>query len=352
MITEKEEVAGAATPTTSENQPLPTVSRQGELIGSYTDYPTERRWARAPHLRLHAHLSQLHCPPLFSPLSVSGQPRQADTMNADRTMLTDRQWIRIEPLLTGKKGDPGRTGNNNRATLEGILHVLRTGCPWRDLPEEQFGKPNTVFKRFRRWVKKGVFHKILLALGSTYDLSVVSVDGTISQVHQHAAGARKFGLTPELSRRAQGIGVSRGGLSTKIMALVDRNGKTVQCLVVPGNRSETPELFNLLEGIPLEYINELLGDKAYDSDDIRDKLAEAGIIATIPPRSNRINPASYDKEHYKGRHLPENVFADMKQFRGIATRYVKLLSSFEGFINLACWYLATKEIQRGPSKYL
>ena len=273
-------------------------------------------------------------------------------MNADRSMLTDKQYRRIEPFLTGKDGDPGRTGNDNRLTLEGILFVLRTGIPWRDLQKNGFGNWNTIFKRFCRWKIAGVFHKIMLALGKAFDLRVVAVDGTISKVHQHATGARRNGLSPQESRTAQGIGVSRGGLSTKILALVDRNGKTVRSMVLPGNRSETPELINLLDGVPLKDIKEMLGDKAYDSNGIRAMLGAAGIIVTVPSRSNRISPQDYDKERYKGRHLVENVFADLKQFRGIATRYLKLVDSFEASINLACWYLATKENRRPPSKYV
>ena len=272
-------------------------------------------------------------------------------MNADRSLLTDEQFARIEEHLTGKKGDPGRTGDNNRLTLEGIFHVIRTGTPWRDIPKE-FGKWNTIYKRFSRWNKAGVFNRIILALGEGFDLSLVAVDATICTVHQHATGARRNGHTPEESRNAQAIGVSRGGLSTKIMALVDRIGKMPHFIVLPGNRGEAPELVNLLHGVSLERINDLLGDKAYDSDAIRRMLADAGIVATVPPRSNRINPASYDKERYKGRHLIENVFADLKHFRGIATRYTKLIGSFEAFINLASWYLATKRNRRGPSKYV
>ena len=273
-------------------------------------------------------------------------------MKPDRTMLTDRQYARIEKYLTGRPSDPGRTGNNNRLTLEGIFHVLRTGSPWRDIPEDKYGKWNTIYQRFRRWKKSGVFTRIMLALGKSFDLSVVAVDATICKVHQHATGARRNGSTPEESRKAQAIGVSRGGLSTKVMAVVDRKGQIARFLILPGNSGESPELFNLLDDIHLDKINELLGDKAYDSDLIRKKLDEAGIIATIPPRSNRNNPPSYDKKRYMGRHLAENIFADLKQFRGIATRFMKLMSSFEAFINLAAWYLATKRKRRGPSKYV
>ena len=264
--------------------------------------------------------------------------------------MTDRQYKRIEPLLTGKPSDPGRTGNDNRMTLEGIFYVMRTGIPWRDLPS-RFGNWNSVYQRFRRWKKYGVFFRLMLTLGEDFDLSLVAVDATICNVHQHAVGARKNGRTPEKSREAQAIGISRGGLSTKILALVDRKGQIARFLLLPGNRGESPELFNLLDGVPLEDINELLGDKAYDSNAVRAMLGDAGIIATIPARSNRIDPPSYDKERYKGRHLVENIFADLKQFRGIACRYAKLLTSFEAFVNLGAWYLATKDRQRGPSKY-
>ena len=273
-------------------------------------------------------------------------------MNADRTVLTDAQYRLIEPLLTGKKGDPGRTGNNNRLTLEAIIFVIRTGMPWRDLPEDKFGKWNTVYKRFCRWKKAGVFHRIMLTLGKAFDLGVVGVDGTISQVHQHATGARRNGLTPEESRDVQAIGVSRGGLSTKVMALVDRKGVAARFLILPGHRSETPERVNLLDDVPLEEVDELLGDKAYDSNSIRKLLSDSGIVATIPPRSNRNDPPDYDKEHYKGRHLVENLFADMKHYRGIATRFNKLVCNYEAFFSLVAWYLATKETQRGPSKYI
>ena len=272
-------------------------------------------------------------------------------MNPDRSLLSDRQYERIEPFLTGKVSDPGRTGNDNRLTLEGIFFIMRAGAPWRDLPRE-FGNWNTVYKRFSRWKKSGVFFRIMLALGESFDLSLVAVDATICKVHQHATGARKNGRTPEESREAQAIGVSRGGLSTKLLALVDKKGQIARFIVLPGNRGEAPELFNLLGSVHLDDINELLGDKAYDSNAIRSVLGDAGIIATIPPRSNRVDPPPYDEEHYKGRHLVENLFADLKQFRGIASRYTKLVNSFEAFVNLGAWYLATKERQRGPSPYV
>ena len=114
-----------------------------------------------------------------------------------RTVLTDAQWKRIEPLLPGKKGDPGRSGDDNRRSLEGILWIVRTGAPGRDLPED-FGKWFTVWKRFRRWALNGVFEKVFKALSGEPDMEYALVDGTIVKVHRHGTGA-KGGLKIRLS---------------------------------------------------------------------------------------------------------------------------------------------------------
>ena len=95
-----------------------------------------------------------------------------------RMMLSDVQWDRIEPLLPGKAGDPGRSGTDNRLFLEAVLWLVRTGVPWRDLPEV-FGRWNTVFRRFRRWACKGVFESIFTALSGDPDFEYALVDGTI-----------------------------------------------------------------------------------------------------------------------------------------------------------------------------
>ena len=106
-----------------------------------------------------------------------------------RTVLTDAQWERIAPLLPGKEGDPGRTGEDNRRFLEGVFWVVRTGAPWRDLPNE-FGNWFSVWKRFRRWALKGVFERIFEALSDEPDLEYALIDGTIIKVHRHATGAK------------------------------------------------------------------------------------------------------------------------------------------------------------------
>ena len=106
-----------------------------------------------------------------------------------RHRLSDGQWVRIEHLLPGKPGDRGRSGDDNRLFVDAVIWMARTGCPWRDLPPF-FGKWNSVWKRFRRWAKAGIWERILAALADDPDFESVIIDGTVIRAHQHAAGGK------------------------------------------------------------------------------------------------------------------------------------------------------------------
>jgi len=106
-----------------------------------------------------------------------------------RFVLREDQWKRLKGLLPGKDSDPGRSAYDNRLFLEAILWKVRVGAPWRDLPDE-FGPWNSVFKRFRRWAKKGVFERIFNVLSGEPDFEYAMIDGTIIRVHQHGMGAK------------------------------------------------------------------------------------------------------------------------------------------------------------------
>jgi transposase len=107
----------------------------------------------------------------------------------NRWVLKDEQWERVAPLLPGKAGDPGRTGSDNRLFLEAVLWMVRTGAPWRDLPEA-FGSWNSVFRRFRRWAQAGIFERLFQLLSGDPDFEYALIDGTIIRVHQHGTGAK------------------------------------------------------------------------------------------------------------------------------------------------------------------
>src|SRR5262245_41305847 len=105
-----------------------------------------------------------------------------------RYEITDDEWVRIKDFLPGRVGDPGVTAKDNRLFVNGVLWIARTGAPWEDLPE-RFGKPNSVFRRFSRWSKKGVWERVFRALQDP-DLEQLFLDSSIIRAHQHAAGKK------------------------------------------------------------------------------------------------------------------------------------------------------------------
>ena len=113
-----------------------------------------------------------------------------------RHELTDEQWNRLEPLLPPEKPETGRPSKEHKTIINGILWILGTGAPWRDLPE-YYGSWSTVASRFYRWRKAGIWDRVLAKLqqvadgAGQIDWEVHYVDGTNIRAHQHAAGAKK-----------------------------------------------------------------------------------------------------------------------------------------------------------------
>ena len=107
-----------------------------------------------------------------------------------RELLSDSQWARIEGMLPGKISDCGATAADNRRFVEAVLWIARTGSPWRDLPSE-LGNWHTTYTRFSRWCKRGVWVRLMVALGTDRDLEALMIDSTVVRAHQHAAGAQK-----------------------------------------------------------------------------------------------------------------------------------------------------------------
>ncbi len=116
------------------------------------------------------------------------------------------------------------------------------------------------------------------------------------------------------------------------MALVDALGNLLRFLLLPGQAHDMKGVAPLMKGISFEA---LLADKAFDADWLLQDIDARGATAVIPPKANRVVQRDYDTEVYKWRHMVENYFAKIKEFRGIATRYDKTESSYT-----ASWYLA------------
>ena len=119
----------------------------------------------------------------------------------NRGDLSTAQWKRIAPLLPAQKPAVGRPNNDHQTIINGILWVLRTGAPWRDIPEG-YGPWPTVSGRFYRWRKQGIWRRILQKLqqqaerAGKINWQIHFVDGSVVRAHQHAAGARRGELDP------------------------------------------------------------------------------------------------------------------------------------------------------------
>jgi len=128
-------------------------------------------------------------------------------------------------------------------------------------------------------------------------------------------------------------------LTTKIVALVDALGNLARFVLLPGQRHDSVGVAPLIDGIE---IAAPIGDKAFDNDWLRKELDDRGALAVIPPKRDRARPIFCDFEMYKWRHLIENFFCNLKQWRRIATRYDKTDQSFAAMINLTAAVMALK----------
>lgn len=140
--------------------------------------------------------------------------------------------------------------------------------------------------------------------------------------------------SPDETRETQAIGRSRGGLSSKIHATCDALGNPTGFHLTPGQAHDLQGADVLLDA--LDEVDALIADKAYDAQArVLEPVTAAGCQAVIPPKRCRQEPREYDRQMYKWRHLIENLFQKLKQYRGIATRYDKTARNFLGAIHLA-----------------
>ncbi|MFJ9250101.1 IS5 family transposase [Streptomyces sp. NPDC101776] len=280
--------------------------------------------------------------------------------------LTNAEWVRLEPHLP-VPGQRGGQWTDHRMVINGILFRVRTGTPWRDLPE-RFGSWKTVYERHRRWSADGTWDWILRAVQADADLagridwSMVSVDSTSCRAHQHAAGARKRKprvpkkrTTPRHHRPDEGLGRSRGGLTCKIHLAGEGGCRPMAFLLTPGQWGDAPQMIEVLEhirvsrpqgGRPRTRPDHVGGDKAYSSRRNRRYLRRRQISHTIPePKDQRANrqrrgskggrPTGFDGEVYKRRNEVERTINRLKNSRAVATRYDKRAYIFYGTITAA-----------------
>ena len=143
---------------------------------------------------------------------------------------------------------------------------------------------------------------------------------------QHPRQGAPLGLGRKKGELKQAIGRSRGGRNTKIHAVADARGRLLSILLTGGQTHDCPPARRLIQRT--KPAKKLLGDKAYDSAELREWLVGRGTTPVIPNKSNRKQPFSFNKRAYKWRHRIENAFCRLKDFRRIATRYDRLARNY------------------------
>src|ERR1700730_12621981 len=153
---------------------------------------------------------------------------------------------------------------------------------------------------------------------------------------RHGRRHHRQGPPPRTGRKrgtqSQAIGRSKGGMTTKILALTDALGNLVRFVLLPGQRFDTVGVPPLIDGLAFDA---LIADKAFDSNTIIAELDARGAKVVISQHPRRAKPLAIDEEMYKWRHLIENFFAKLKEFKRIAMRADKTDQSFASMIHLA-----------------
>jgi transposase len=240
-----------------------------------------------------------------------------------RLLLSDEHWSKLLKILRHKAIYNKR---NLRMTVEGMLYRLRTGCPWRDLPET-FGNWSRIYKRFNEWSAAGKWQQIFQALIVDPDMEWVFIDGSYTKAHQHSAGAA--------GGKDEGIGKSRAGNTSKIHLAVDACGLPIAFDITGGQINDCTQAPRLIAQVRTAQI--IVADKGYDSESIREQIEQQGAKVVIPRKRNSVKGnADLDKDLYRYRHLVENAFARLKQFRAIASRFDKLKRNYESVAAMAC----------------
>ena len=244
-----------------------------------------------------------------------------------RLMLNNKQWTRLKAILL-KQGIYDK--ENLRKTVEGILYHMRTGIPWRDLPK-YFGKSNTIYKTFNRWSATNKFMDIFKQLIDYPDMEWIFIDGTYVKAHQHSNVANP---------KKQAIGQSVGGNTSKIHLAVDAHGNPLEFIITDGSVHDVKVAPELIAKLDLSETSIVCADKGYDSEPLREQIEAEDTHANIPVKSNNKKKGNHhmDWHLYKCRHVVENQFNKIKNYRAIATRFDKLKRNYENNVALALAY--------------
>lgn len=245
--------------------------------------------------------------------------------------LSDDQWERIREYFPEEnipEGRPGRKPVPTRSVLEAVLWILNTGAQWHMLPQ-CYPNYKTVHRRFQQWCEREVLREVLTQLANTLR-EQGDIDERESFIDACFASAKGGG---------DEIGKTRRGKGVKILAIVDRHGLPLSVSTHAANHHEVTLVqlsfdFYMIEAKP----QNLIGDKAYDSDALDQELKKEGVELIAPHRSNRKLKSQDGRRlrRYTRRWIVERFFAWLQWKRRLLVRWEYYASNFLGFVQLAC----------------
>ncbi len=195
--------------------------------------------------------------------------------------ITNEAWEKMFIFFKSCKGIYVGSKQKLKIFLEAIYWIVRTGAQWREVPE-RYGKWNSIYCRFNGWCEKNIWEKLMNFCVQDPDLEYLSIDATIVRAHACSAG--------QGDQLKKGLGRSKGGFTTKIHAKVDALGLPLKLLVTAGQSSDFGKALDLIKDENGSYI---IGDKGYDSDEIRAQIKVKNCTPVIPGRSNRKEVIEY-----------------------------------------------------------
>ncbi|WP_370639762.1 IS5 family transposase [Asticcacaulis sp. AND118] len=239
-------------------------------------------------------------------------------------LLSEVQFNRIRRYFPLSHGVPRV---DDLRVVSGIIYVIKHGLQWKDAPKG-YGPHKTLYNRFMRWSRMGVFNRVFTALASQAgDPEQLIIDATHLKAHRTAASLPKKRGFPRL------LGRTKGGLNSKLHAVTDPRGRPIRLLLTAGQVSDFKGAALLLDTLPKA--KTLLGDRGYDANWFRNALKGKGINPCIPSKRNRKVQIEHDKILYKQRHKVENMFAKLKDWRRVHTRYDRCAHTFFSAILIA-----------------
>lgn len=260
--------------------------------------------------------------------------------------LKQRQYDWLADNLPQPKPSGGRLPTPNKALLNGILYVLKTGCRWQDIPRSVcVHNPSTCWRRFNYWRKQRsiitVWQSILSDLddSGTLDLSVGNIDGSLVQ-------SPKF-------RNGTGYSGKHHRIGTNVLLTTDKNGLPLSTHNMQGNRHDSIGAEKVIKKIRVgakKRVKQMNGDKGFDSKKLRNNLRKRGIKANIPERQfkrrrKKGRPPVYDQTKAKFRAFVERTFAWLKYFRRLRYRWERKAKMFQAFVDLGCLLICLKRVE-------